>query len=290
MRVAVFLCVSSTLLAGHTFARSKPQVTFESVCECRGNHGVARWAAKTDLSEPPPNMVDVKRVTPAEMFGWSGPGGDMPRGGGRIATELQWYAVTGRVTKLRVEDDGDLHIVLANVDNKSGEVVIEIPLGDRWCELRRMVFSWTDARFPFATARSPFRLIKNPTITAIGRAFYDTDHSGSNTRNNRRDYDQGLAVWEIHPVMRIAMATSAEIAPSSQIPQHAAAQPETPTPTAAARNSSRFTKPVTIAIPYGLTPLRPGMKLRVVSRTGDTVTVDYMGGSYRVPATSTDAR
>lgn len=215
----------------------------------------------------------------------------MPRGAGRIPAEQQWFALTGRVEKLRVEDDGDLHLVLANVDNKPGEAVIEIPLGERWCELRRTIFSWTDARFPFATGRSPFRLIQNPTITAVGRAFYDTDHSG-NTRNNRREYDQHVAVWELHPVMKLALATSLQksVPQTSQLPS---ITPEVGVPTPVNPPPAQFatiTRPVIINIPYGLTTLRPGMKLRIVSRTADAVIVQYLDGSYSVPITSTDLK
>jgi len=44
---------------------------------------------------------------------------------------------------------------------------------------------------------------QHPIVTVIGRAFYDTDHASRNPRANRRDYDRRVAVWEIHPVMKL---------------------------------------------------------------------------------------
>jgi hypothetical protein len=49
-------------------------------------------------------------------------------------------------------------------------------------------------------------LLRRPVVTVIGKAIYDIDHSGKNPKKNRRNYDSSLAVWEIHPVMRLAVA------------------------------------------------------------------------------------
>ncbi len=273
-------------------------MTFESPCECRGNHGVARWEAKTDPALPPQDSGAIKPITPAEIYNWRGPGGNVPRGGGRIPAEQQWYAVTGRVEKVRAEDDGDLHIVLENADNRPGKVVVEVPLGEPWCQVRALVFSWTDASFPFTTGRAPFQLTQHPVVTAIGRAFYDTDHAGD-TRDNKRSYQSGAALWEIHPVMALRSATSSELAASNKRPVPEVVQPTattTPAPQAKPLQPAAdavtviITKPVTIRIPYGNTTLQPGLKVEVVARDADTVTVKYMGGNYAVPVNSTDFR
>jgi len=52
--------------------RQKPSVTFTSECSCEGNHGVSRWAAKTDLAEPPTNAVDIQAITPSHQFVYLG--------------------------------------------------------------------------------------------------------------------------------------------------------------------------------------------------------------------------
>src|SRR5437016_6316734 len=76
---------------------AKPVVIFTSPCSCEGNHGVSRWVAKTDLAEPPPNKIDIKPITPAQISAWQGPGGNIGHRSGRVAPENIWYAVTGRI-------------------------------------------------------------------------------------------------------------------------------------------------------------------------------------------------
>jgi hypothetical protein len=283
-------------------AQAKPPVTFISPCECMGNHGVSRWAAKTDTQEPPPNNIDIKRITPAQIYEWRGPGETIGHRSGRIPAENQWYAVTGRIDNVRIEDDGDIHIVLGNADGHAGGIVVELPLGPRWCEMRKTVFSWTNAHFPLSPGKDDkFKLIQHPIVTVVGKAFYDIDHSGNDMHNNRRNYDQSLAVWEIHPVMNMAVGTinppptSAAAAPTPAI---SVARPSNspppvaapiPQPTATSEQFVTLTKPVTIQVPYGTTVLQPGMKLPVLSRDSQSIDVRYMNARYAIPITSTDS-
>ena len=46
-------------------------------------------------------------------------------------------------------------------------------------------------------------VLRRPMVTVIGQGFYDIDHSGKNSTRNRRNYDSSLAVWEIHPVIKL---------------------------------------------------------------------------------------
>jgi len=70
--------------------------------------------------------------------------------------------------------------------------------------MRKAVISCTNAKFSFHTdAQWGFYLVRRPVVTVIGKAFCDIDHSGKNPRRNRRNYDSSLAVWEIHPVMKL---------------------------------------------------------------------------------------
>src|SRR5947208_11797381 len=108
--VTLFIGLGVLIFQGTSSAtHAKPVVTFTSPCTCEGNHGVSRWAAKTDLAEPPPN--NVKRITPSEIYAWPGPGQNIGHRTGRVVAENQWYAVTGRIERVRIEDDGDIHIV-----------------------------------------------------------------------------------------------------------------------------------------------------------------------------------
>jgi hypothetical protein len=81
------------------------------------------------------------------MYAWRGPEVEITRSSPRVPAERNWYAVTGRVVHVQVEDDGDLHIVMENTDGRRGRIVVELPVGRSWRKLRAAVFSWTNARF-----------------------------------------------------------------------------------------------------------------------------------------------
>jgi hypothetical protein len=83
--------------------------------------------------------------------------------------ENKWFAVTGRVVELKVEQDGDLHIALHDVaGDKPGVVVCEVPAKPQWCEIRTTVFSWTPTRFPFHTGTAKkLTFGQSPIITVI---------------------------------------------------------------------------------------------------------------------------
>src|SRR5579864_233935 len=292
---AICAFVFVTLRALTIPAQAKTPVTFTSPCECIGNHGVSRWAAKTDLQEPPANMADIKKITPAHMLAWPGPGGHIDQRTERIAPENQWYAVTGRIEKVKVEDDGDIHVEMKDIGTDAS-IVVELPLGPRWCDLRKMVFSWTNATFPLT---GKFKLTQHPIITVVGKAFYDIDHSGKDTHTNRRNYDQSIAVWEIHPVMKITVGATdspsvAATSPAPKISAPTTAPMPTPAPVTVAvapNPSAQFvtlTRPVPVQIPYGSTILPPGTRLQVLSRDQQTVDVGYQDSRYTIPISSTD--
>jgi hypothetical protein len=81
--------------------------------------------------------------------------------------ENKWFALTGRVVELKVEEDGDLHIALHDVTgDKPGVAVCEIPAQPQWCEIRTTVFSWTPTRFPFHSGSGKkLTFGKSPVIT-----------------------------------------------------------------------------------------------------------------------------
>lgn len=222
----------------------------------------------------------------------------IPHGGPRTGNEVRWYALTGRIISVQAESDGDIHLVLVNANDKEpGKVIAEMPLGAKWCALRAIAFSWTDATFPFTAdfRHSPFHLIRRPIVTLIGKAFYDTDHSGKELHNNRRPRDKDKAVWEIHPVMALEI-----VDPGNPIaPQDVAPAEETEAPAAAGPEQERatpteqfvtITRAVTIKIPYGETVLQPGTKLPLISKDAATARVRYLGEIQSIPLSATDAQ
>jgi hypothetical protein len=84
------------------------------------------------------------------------------------------------------------------------EHLSKIPADAPWCPIRKAVCSWTNAKFPFQTDQQMgFLPDSTPGGAVIGKAFYDVNHASRNPHTNRRDYDRHLAVWEIHPVMKL---------------------------------------------------------------------------------------
>ena len=130
-------------------ARAAPLVTYESPCECQDNHGKHRWAEKNDPEQPPADATEIQAVTPSDIFTWQGPTEYLVPSSARIWSEEKWYALTGRVVDLRAEEDGDLHIALQDATGDKPGIVVEIPVKPLWCELRKIVFGWTQIEFPF---------------------------------------------------------------------------------------------------------------------------------------------
>jgi hypothetical protein len=152
--------------------------------------------------------IAIQAVTPSDMFSWQGPTEFLKRSSARIAAEQKWYALTGRVVEIRAEEDGDLHIALQGATgDKPGIAIAEIPAKPEkeWCELRKIVFSWTGTEFPFRVRSGrKLKLTEPRTITVIGKAFFDINHAPADQANRRRDLP-GYAAWEIHPVMKLTV-------------------------------------------------------------------------------------
>ena len=185
-------------------ARPTSPVTFESPCECTGNHGKARLTVKEDPSTPPTDTSAIKAVTPSDILSWPGLSAHLTARSERTGIENNWFTVTGRVVAVIAEADGDLHIELRDATgDKPGIVVVEVPAKPQWCGIRNTVFSWTQTRFPFHTSSGRKLNIANPpVITVVGKAFFDTDHA-LQKQFNRRKRQPYHAAWEIHPVMKL---------------------------------------------------------------------------------------
>jgi len=75
---------------------------------------------KTETAQPPLFGIGIRKVTPADIYAWRGPEVEITRSSPRIPAERKWYAVTGRVMVVYVEDDGDLHLIMQNTDGRRG--------------------------------------------------------------------------------------------------------------------------------------------------------------------------
>jgi len=189
-----------------TAVAASESLTCDSPCKCHDANGKGRWSVKSDPSLPPTDARLIQAVTPSDIFSW--PGLDVPlkMQSERTGIEHKWFALTGRVVELKVEEDGDLHIAPHDVTgDKPGVVVCEVPAKPQWCEIRTTVFSWTPTRFPFHTsAAKKLNFGQSPIITVIGKAFWDVGHAPKDQSNHRK-YMPDYAVWEIHPVMKLTV-------------------------------------------------------------------------------------
>ncbi len=161
---------------------------------------------------------------------------------------------------------------------------------------------------------------KAQKIRVTGYLLWDDEHNGTadvgtavrSVAPNKFHNPWRSIAWEIHPVLKIERADGAASATATHLPAvppspgsspPTSATPEatlsasvapfappvpiaTPTP----QQLATIVQPVRIRIPYGETTLPRGAQLRVISRNAQTVTVDYMGGTYAIPLTSTDLR
>jgi hypothetical protein len=203
VRVA-FLFAVFALSSAFAKSKSAPPVIFVSPCECQGAHGADRWTPKTDPTSPPPFGIGVPTVTPSQIYQWKGPGPNVPltkKTETRLSSEQKWYKLKGRIVDIRVEADGDIHVMLQDATgNKTGRVGAEVPVGPLWCKIRQNVFSWTHASFPFTIkSNKVFKIIHPHVITVTGKAFYDVDHAPAD-HSNRSTIHEKTAAWEIHPV------------------------------------------------------------------------------------------
>src|SRR5438132_3417292 len=188
--------------------KPRVEVIYRSATACTANHGVWRWDVKTDLELPPKGAFPSDHQPSVPTMGeWEVPAESIGIHTPRLGREKEWFQLTGEVTLVKAESDGDLHVQLR--DNAVScadrvEVVAEVPLGKAWNALREEVFRWTDTQFPFSVYDTKALKLKSkfgPTIRVTGKAFFDGYHQG--TIPNRRSYDEELAVLEIHPVMPI---------------------------------------------------------------------------------------
>ena len=151
---------------------------------------------------------------------------------------------------------------------------------------------------------------KAARIRVTGYRLWDDEHNGRadvgptvrSVGANKYHNPWRLSAWEIHPVIQIealdlvpgepAQSPGPTAAPRPSASSTPSASPQiSSSPVPSATPEKQFVtvvQPVSIRIPYGQTILPPGTKLRVVSHDTQTVTIEYMGGTYAIPIGSTD--
>ena len=161
--------------------------------------GVERWPVKT-LSDADATRVDLTRVQQTTIRALN----ERPThcsglpNARTFAEEFQVFEVVGRVTFVRLEDDRDYHIAVADPSDSSFTIVTEV--ADIACQgainspHRGALESARNAFISMLGGRSPSSLI-GATVRLRGMGFYDFNH-GQNGRSR--------TCMEIHPVTSIA--------------------------------------------------------------------------------------
>lgn len=165
--------------------------------------GRQRWAAKVladaSVLQLPPANVSIEALRslprPDDVDGFDAP---------RDAVERKTYRVRAELLGDKLEQDGDIHLILAQPGNRAQTMVAEIP--DPNCmqgASRAYINDVAQARLAFVKSYgippvTHFRLQYAP-ITVTGALFFDFGHgqSGASPENA-----------ELHPVLAISSSTA----------------------------------------------------------------------------------
>jgi hypothetical protein len=163
--------------------------------------GVERWPVKT-LSDPDATRVDtslVQQTTIKALNERSSHCTGLPDAR-TFGEEFQVYEVVGRVTFVRLEDDRDYHIAVADPSDGSYTMVTEV--ADIACQgavgspHRTAVEAGRNGLISLLGGRPPSSLV-GALVRIRGVGFYDFNH-GQNGRSR--------SCIELHPVVSIAPA------------------------------------------------------------------------------------
>jgi len=159
--------------------------------------GDERWAVKT-LSDPDASRVNLSPAVPTTITAMNGL---QPHCSGlpqtrTFAEEFRVFELTGRVTFVRLEDDRDYHIVLADPNSPDNTMIVESV--DPGCE-----GAVTSPDLPLLRAgresllavsgQRPSSLI-GQSVRVTGVGFYDFGHGQTG---------MSRSCIELHPILRI---------------------------------------------------------------------------------------
>lgn len=160
--------------------------------------GVERWPVKT-LSDADASRVSLAQVQQTTIRALN----DHPThcsglpSARTFAEEFEVYEVTGRITYVRLEDDRDYHIALADPGDSSYTIVTEVP--DIACQgaasslYRGALETARNAFVSLLGGRSPSSLV-GTTVRVRGVGFFDFNHGQNGRARN---------CMELHPIVSI---------------------------------------------------------------------------------------
>lgn len=158
--------------------------------------GTERWAVKTATD------LDASKINPApiaatigELTAFTVPGDARRQGNRRWPQEMIVYRVSGLMTVVKHEADGDYHVVIADTQGRT--MIVESPEpdcigGSRFAAQITAARRSLDARFARVRRARP-----NIPITVEGVAFFDPIHGQEGVAPN------GI---ELHPILSVEFA------------------------------------------------------------------------------------
>jgi hypothetical protein len=165
--------------------------------------GKERWSVKT-LTDKRASDVDftAKTATVDELRALPAP--DVGRSSPRLPGEFSTYKLKVRLRSMKIEDDSDIHLVVADPTSASHTMIVEFPNAD--CVRQANATSrgrMARARASLLRACGPahtsaFRLLRG-TATITGIAFFDVIHGQRGVAPN------GI---ELHPVLSFTKTSS----------------------------------------------------------------------------------
>ena len=221
MKQKLVLILFLTLVGSHAESNKNPQLL--DVCQpIQDNQDRYRWAVKTD---PSPIAAPVQPVTVTQMLAWKalaiGPDdSDAARVTG--SPEASFYKLEGFVQRLGFNDDGDMHLEIAQTDNlKQPRIIAEVPAGQPFCAVRQafiaaLSLEGINVIFPSATgihwkrpktktSSSSYNLPRALKVSLVGKAFWDGIHVGGVGHGSK---EANASDWEIHPIRKVSFSVA----------------------------------------------------------------------------------
>ena len=202
---AVLALLFIIVWVGRRSHNSIPKASNASRPVCGVHCGTERWSVKT-LSDGDATCVDftAKHTTISWLVSQPVPE-RLPEQGRSGTLECQVWQLTGQLVGFKAEDDGDFHIVLADLEHPDLTMIVEIPdpacsgacASARGTDIGRARDTFTQ-RFGEPVKRF-HRVSQTEIVTVIGVGFFDFKHKQT-----------GLALngVELHPVIGFAVTDS----------------------------------------------------------------------------------
>ena len=188
-----------------------PTATSSTTAATGQKCGVERWTVKT-LSDAAALSVNFSpqdtSVSALRLLLAPGVGDNTPRISG---VEFTTYRVTATLQKAKVEDDKDIHLVIADPSNGSATMIVELP--DVSCSgainsAKKAEMAAARSAFVAACGQPGTGSFKNLSGTAMltGVGFFDQIHGQTGVAPN------GI---ELHPILSFSGSCSGSAAPTN---------------------------------------------------------------------------